>query len=56
LENIGVVFPKLFRRLAEFFGGGGKQLSQFPAWVAATKERVLDLDTTTTLTSTPISR
>lgn len=46
LENIGVVFPKLFRRLAEFFGGGGKQLSQFPAWVAATKERVLDLDTT----------
>ncbi len=45
LESTGVVFPKLFRRLTEFFGGGGKKLSKFRAWVAAKQERVWDLDT-----------
>jgi hypothetical protein len=46
LESDGVIFPKLFRRLTEFFGSGNKQLSKFKAWIAAKKERVLDLDTT----------
>jgi endonuclease YncB( thermonuclease family) len=45
LEERGVVFPKLFRRLADFFATG-KPLSNFPTWLAASKERVLDLDTT----------
>jgi hypothetical protein len=31
--------------LTEFFGGGGKKLSKFRAWVAAKQERVWDLDT-----------
>jgi len=46
LESSGVIFPKLFRRLSEFFGGGGKPLGKFRAWVAAKEERVFDLDTT----------
>ena len=46
LESHAVVFPKLFRRLAEFIVTEGKPVGQFPAWVAATRERVLDLDTT----------
>jgi hypothetical protein len=46
LETTGVVFPKLFRRLTEFIGDGNPPLSTFPDWVAAKKERVLDLDTT----------
>jgi endonuclease YncB( thermonuclease family) len=46
LEDHGVLFPKLFRRLAEYYGTGGKALSKFPAWLAARQERVLDLDTT----------
>jgi endonuclease YncB( thermonuclease family) len=45
LEITGVVFPKLFRRLTEFFGDGEKKLSKFKAWVAARQERVWDLDT-----------
>jgi uncharacterized protein (DUF952 family) len=46
LEANAVIFPKLFRRLAEYFGSGAKKLDKFPAWVAAKEERVLDLDTT----------
>jgi len=46
LQASGVVFPKLFRRLAEFFGTGAKSLTKFHAWLTEKKERVLDLDTT----------
>jgi len=46
LESDAVIFPKLFRRLTEFFGSGNKQLSKFKGFLAATDERVLDLDTT----------
>ncbi|MFN8059864.1 MAG: hypothetical protein U0Q12_11955 [Vicinamibacterales bacterium] len=46
LESDGVIFPKLFRRLVEFYGEGGGALADFPAWVSATGERVFDLDTT----------
>ncbi|HUK83543.1 MAG TPA: nuclease [Verrucomicrobiae bacterium] len=46
LQAKGVVFPKLFRRLAEYFGSGHQSLSGFKAWLAAKQERVLDLDTT----------
>jgi len=45
LETTGVVFPKLFRRLTEFFGSGEKKLTKFLAWVASKQERVWDLDT-----------
>jgi hypothetical protein len=46
LQDHGVLFPKLFRRLAEFYGTGGRLLSKFPAWLEAKQEPVLDLDTT----------
>lgn len=45
LEDHGVIFPKLFRRLAEFYGSGGKSLANFKDWMAAKEEPVLDLDT-----------
>jgi endonuclease YncB( thermonuclease family) len=44
LEQQGVVFPKLFRRLSEFFAQqqpGG--LGGFLPWLAASEEQVLDL-------------
>lgn len=44
LETGGFLFPKLFRRLAEFFGTGHHAVAQFPAWVAGKQERVWDLD------------
>jgi endonuclease YncB( thermonuclease family) len=45
LEENGVLFPKLFRRLTEFYGDGGTSLSKFMPWLEDKKERVLDLDT-----------
>jgi hypothetical protein len=38
------IFPKLFRRLAEFYGVPGAQLDTFLEWLAAKGEQVLDLD------------
>lgn len=46
LEAKAVVFPKLFRRIAEYIGEGHSGLADFKQWVAAKKERVFDLDTT----------
>jgi hypothetical protein len=46
LENNGVIFPKLFRRLTDFLAtpnNGG--ISKFSAWLKAKEEQVLDLDT-----------
>lgn len=45
LERNGVIFPKLFRRLNEFWADGGTELSEFRAWLGASQERVLDLKT-----------
>jgi hypothetical protein len=45
LEQTGVIFPKLFRRLVEFHGDTGRDLADFPGWLATEKpEQVLDLD------------
>jgi endonuclease YncB( thermonuclease family) len=44
LQKDGVIFPKLFRRLAEFFGDGQTKLANFPGWLEAKREPVLDLD------------
>jgi endonuclease YncB( thermonuclease family) len=46
LETSAVIFPKLFRRLTEFFGSGKKKMSEFLPFMEAKKERVFDLDTT----------
>jgi hypothetical protein len=46
LQTNGFLFPKLFRRVAEYFGDGHSSLSGFKAWLEAKRERVLDLDTT----------
>jgi endonuclease YncB( thermonuclease family) len=46
LEASAVVFPKLFRRVAEYIGEGNSGLTDFKQWVADKKERVFDLDTT----------
>jgi hypothetical protein len=46
LETKTVVFPKLFRRLAEYLGEGNSGVSDFKQWVEDKKERVFDLDTT----------
>ncbi len=46
LENNGVIFPKLFRRLTDFLAtpnNGG--MSKFLTWLAAKQDQVLDLDT-----------
>ena len=48
LEQNGVIFPKLFRRLTDFLArggpaGGAVSLADFPAWLDASEERVLDL-------------
>ena len=44
LEQNGVIFPKLFRRLTEFLAHGGK-ISAFMAWLQAKNEPVWDLST-----------
>jgi hypothetical protein len=47
LKVMAVIFPKLFRRIAEFFADAGEgSLNGFLAWVAAKGEQVQDLDTT----------
>jgi len=43
LEQHGVVFPKLFRRLSDFLGQQPADLGGFLPWLAATDEQVLDL-------------
>jgi endonuclease YncB( thermonuclease family) len=43
LEQHGVVFPKLFRRLTEFLAEETADLAGFLAWVADKREQVLDL-------------
>jgi endonuclease YncB( thermonuclease family) len=43
LEQNGVAFPKLFRRLTEFLAEHPPDVSGFLAWVADKKEQVLDL-------------
>jgi endonuclease YncB( thermonuclease family) len=43
LEQNGVVFPKLFRRLTEFLKEGPPDLAGFLPWVADKREQVLDL-------------
>ncbi len=43
LEKGGVTFPKLFRRLIEYFGQGGTGLDGFLPWLEASEEPVLDL-------------
>ena len=46
LEANGVLFPKLFRRLAEFWAQNpGAALDALPAWLERTREQVLDLIT-----------
>jgi endonuclease YncB( thermonuclease family) len=46
LEQYGVTYPKLFRRLTDFLAETNGQLSDFPKWLAKKKEQVQDLDTT----------
>ncbi|MGH3118394.1 MAG: hypothetical protein ACRDQ2_15030 [Gaiellales bacterium] len=43
LERDGVIFPKLFRRLTEFFTEPQSGLADFLGWLAKTEEQVLDL-------------
>jgi hypothetical protein len=38
LEQDGVIFPKLFRRLVEFYASGQVDLSTFGAWLASTPD------------------
>jgi hypothetical protein len=45
LETDGVIFPKLFRRLIEFYSEGHRGLNGFPAWLESKREQVLDLTT-----------
>jgi hypothetical protein len=45
LAQGGVVFPKLFRRLVEFFAHGNATLAGFLEFLAGKREQVLDLDT-----------
>jgi endonuclease YncB( thermonuclease family) len=45
LEQQGVVFPKLFRRLSEYLAQRQGDLQGFLAWLAASDEQVLDLPT-----------
>jgi hypothetical protein len=40
-----VIAPKLFRRLVEFHGDSGRDLSKFRSWLATEKpEQLVDLD------------
>ena len=43
LEMGGVIFPKLFRRLTDYLAAKQGPLADFPAWLAAKWELVLDL-------------
>jgi hypothetical protein len=43
LEQAGVIFPKLFRRLTEFLTEPGNGLSGFLDWLADKNEQVVDL-------------
>jgi endonuclease YncB( thermonuclease family) len=43
LEQRGVIFPKVFRRLVEFLSETQVGLDAFPTWLARTEEPVLDL-------------
>jgi endonuclease YncB( thermonuclease family) len=45
LEERGVIFPKLFRRLSSFFDEGNSGIAAFLPWLAKTEEQVLDLST-----------
>lgn len=45
LEERGVIFPKLFRRLSSFFDEGNSGIAAFLPWLAKTEEQVLDLAT-----------
>jgi endonuclease YncB( thermonuclease family) len=45
LEERGVIFPKVFRRLVSYFDSGAGDLSGFLPWLARTREQVLDLTT-----------
>ncbi len=45
LEQSGVIFPKLFRRLNEFWASRHSGMGEFRAWLEAGQERVLDLKT-----------
>ena len=40
LEQRGVIFPKLYRRLTEYFAAGNAGLTDFLDWLAATEEQV----------------
>jgi hypothetical protein len=43
LEQLGIIFPKLFRRLSEFLIQQPGNLGGFLPWLAATNEQLLDL-------------
>jgi endonuclease YncB( thermonuclease family) len=43
LEQTGVIFPKLFRRLTSYFTSGQTDPAGFLPWLSKTKEQVLDL-------------
>ena len=45
LEQSGVIFPKLFRRLAEYLARGQADLSGFLSWLEESQEQVSDLTT-----------
>jgi hypothetical protein len=45
LETDGVIFPKLFRRLIEYYSEGHRGMSGFLTWLESKKEQVLDLTT-----------
>jgi hypothetical protein len=46
LEQNGVIFPKVFRRLTEYLRRQGGDLSEFLPWLEVTREQVLELPTT----------
>jgi endonuclease YncB( thermonuclease family) len=45
LEQSGVIFPKLFRRLTEYLRRQGGDLSEFLSWLEVMREQVLELPT-----------
>ena len=44
LETTKVIFPKLFRRLADYFEGGGTGLAGFIPWQAAISDNDMSKD------------
>lgn len=44
LEEDGIIFPKLFRRLSEYLAAGLGGMNTFPDWLATDQEQVIDLD------------